>query len=232
MPQIDEIGRLIGDPSRAAMLLAMMDGRAWTGRELAGAAFVTPSTASEHLQRLVDAQLVSAVKQGKHRYYRVASHTVAQLLEAMMVVAPQAGSSASILSKVDPELRVARTCYDHLAGEFGVAIAHGLIRLGAIKLSSSGDEVAAVDTSFFDRLGIVSMSSENRRPLCRLCLDWTERRFHIGGRLGAALARHAFDSKWVMRREASRGLVVSKAGITAVREIFGAAWDGSRQRSS
>jgi DNA-binding transcriptional ArsR family regulator len=224
-PQIEEIGRLLGDRSRATMLMTLMDGRAWTGRELAATAFVTPSTASEHLQRLVDSGLLSVVKQGKHRYYRIASPTVAQLLEAMMVVAPQTESRPSAPTRPDADLRRARMCYDHLAGELGVAIAHGLIRSGAIRLSGSGDEVADVNVDFFEQLGIVSKENGNRRPLCRLCLDWTERRFHIGGRLGAALAHRALDLKWIRRRDTTRALIVSSSGAAALHDAFGIAWD-------
>ena len=222
-PQIDEIGRLIGDGSRAAMLVALMDGRAWTGRELAQAAHVAPSTASEHLQRLVDAALLNVVRQGKHRYYRIASGDVAYMLETMMLIAPQVARSPGV-PQVDADLRRARTCYDHLAGELGVAIADAIVRSQGIILPATGAIVSGVDHAFFNKLGIAVNGVNGRRPMCRLCMDWTERRFHVSGRLGAALARYAFDQGWIERRDGTRALSVLQAGIAGLREAFNLEW--------
>ena len=221
-PQIDEIGRIIGDPSRAAMLVTMLDGRAWTGRQLAAAVHVTPPTASEHLKRLVDAGFVSVVRQGRSSYFRLASADIAQMLESLMVVAPQQPRRNGRAPAVDADLREARTCYDHLAGELGVAIADALIRAKAVVLSDEGT-MARVDDAFFAARGIVPPPN-SRREACRLCLDWTERRFHIGGRAGAAIAAHAFDRGWIRRREKTRAITVTESGRDGLRAAFELNW--------
>jgi DNA-binding transcriptional ArsR family regulator len=218
VPRIDEIGRLVGDPSRAAMLDALMDGRAWTGRELAGAAHVMPSTASEHLARLVDGALLDVVAQGRHRYYRIASPEIAQALEALVVLAPVAQRPSSMKVQISSEVRRARTCYDHLAGELGVALADALVRTNRIVLDAAGASITAEGEQFFAARGITL--EPGSRPACKSCLDWSERRFHIAGRLGAALAQHAFDAGWVTRKTGTRALTTTPRGIKEMRAVF------------
>jgi DNA-binding transcriptional ArsR family regulator len=224
-PRLDELGRLIGDPSRTTMLVALMDGRAWTGRELAETAHVAPSTASEHLQRLVDGGLLRVVPQGRHRYYRIASSDVAHALETLMLLAPQPSQPSVVPNRIDRELRRARTCYDHLAGELGVALADALTRRGAVILAPESGVLTRAGATFFAELGIRPDGEPSRRPLCRPCVDWTERRFHLGGRLGVALARHAFDRRWLRRNDRSRAVSVTDAGVVALRELFDIVWD-------
>ena len=151
--RIDEIGRLVGDPSRAAILDALMDGRAWTGRELARSVPVTPPTASEHLQRLVAGGLVTVHPQGRHRYYRIASPEIASALESLMVLAERTTKPERRV-RIAPELRAARTCYDHLAGEFGVALADALIRGGAIALDDATATVTPAGRQLFASIGL------------------------------------------------------------------------------
>ncbi|MGH7729496.1 MAG: ArsR/SmtB family transcription factor, partial [Vulcanimicrobiaceae bacterium] len=152
--RLDAVARLVGDPSRAAMLGALMDGRAWTGRELARAAHVTPSTASTHLQRLVGGELVSAVSQGRHRYYRIASAQVAGALEALLRLAPQETPRNAGARAIAEDLRSARTCYDHLAGRLGVALADALRAAGAVAFSDGTGMLTARGLALFEKLGV------------------------------------------------------------------------------
>jgi DNA-binding transcriptional ArsR family regulator len=230
VPRIDEVGRLVGDPSRATMLDALMDGRAWTGRELARIAHVAPSTASEHLQRLVSGALLTVVAQGRHRYFQIASPDVAHALEALAFLAPPAPARYETLSRIDAEMRRARTCYDHFAGELGVALADALVRRGAIALDPNGASVTGRGAAFFAETGIAFESGNLGRPLCRSCLDWSERRSHFAGRIGAALARHAFEHEWVRRKAGTRAVDVTRAGATALHDVFGVAWNDAAPR--
>src|SRR5205807_5536085 len=180
-----EVASLAGDPARAAMLHALMDGRALTATELAHAASVTPQTASGHLARMATAGLLGLEKQGRHHYYRLASPAVAQMIESIMQVASVADAAAArpvVVGPRDAALRTARTCYDHLAGRLGVALADALGEGGRIELSTDGGLVTDAGVAFFDRIGIdvgALNERQGRRParvLCRPCLDWSERR--------------------------------------------------------
>jgi len=200
-----------------------MDGRAWTGRELARAANVTPSTASAHLKRLVGGALLAVVPQGRHRYYKLASPEVANALESLMVLAPPSKPRHPTARALDTALRQARTCYDHLAGVLGVSLADALRKRGAIAFDEHGVRCTPAGVALFAELGI-ACEPLGRRPLCRACLDWSERRPHIAGVVGAALCRHALDNQWVRRRAATRALDVTASGIVAFREAFGIVW--------
>jgi DNA-binding transcriptional ArsR family regulator len=181
-PFIAEIAALIGDPARANMLLALMAGRALTAGELAYAARVAPQTASAHLGKLVGARLLALEKQGRHRYFRLASPEVAELLEGLMAVAVDGAPRYRPPSRSDEALRQARTCYDHLAGRLGVALADALLSRGHIVLDDDGGQVTADGTRFLGEFGLnlISTASQRRR-FCRPCLDWSERRRHLGG---------------------------------------------------
>jgi DNA-binding transcriptional ArsR family regulator len=217
------LAQVIGDPSRAEMLQALMDGRAWTGKELARAANVTPSTASTHLDRLVGSALLVVVPQGRFRYYRIASPDVAHALESLAVLAPAPRPQHATARAHDTALRRARTCYDHLAGTLGVSIAEALRQSGAIEFDAHDARFTAAGTALFERLGI-ACEPKGSRPLSRACLDWSERRWHLAGRMGAALCRHALENEWVRRHATTRALDVTARGAVALSEAFGVAW--------
>lgn len=222
-----EIAALAGDPARAAMLHALMDGRALTAGELARHAGVTPQTASGHLGRLSESGLVSADKQGRHRYYRLASPAVAQLMESIMQIASvlEPPRRRPTTGPRDEALRRARTCYDHIAGRLGVALADALVAAGHVELEQDAGAMTPRGMALFAELGIdIDPSAKGRRlrrVLCRPCLDWSERRPHLSGIVGAALCTHSFDKGWIRRVEGTRALSVSPEGARAFRETFG-----------
>lgn len=174
-----------GDPARANMLSLLMDGRALTAGELSAAAHIMPQTASGHLARMVDAGLLVVAQQGRHRYYRLASAQVGQMLEGMMVVAA-ADPAARRFGPRDAAMRFARTCYDHLAGQLAIAIADRLVEAGYLVLADDGGEITEAGRGFFARQGI-DLNVQPHRAFCRPCLDWSERRYHLAGTLGARL---------------------------------------------
>lgn len=211
---IAEIGAMLGHPARAAMLDALMDGRAMTAKELAYVARIAPPTASEHLRQLTEAQLLVVLKQGRHRYFRIASPLVAQMLESVSAVAAiQTPPRHRPRSRADDQVSEMRMCYDHFAGRQAVALADKLTEQRLIVLDAEGGEMTEEGFRYFRRLGVPLLeSTKTRRAFCRPCLDWTERRFHIGGYVGAALARHALDCGWVRRRRDTRAVVVTAEG--------------------
>lgn len=223
--QIAEIGMLVGEPARAAILGALMDGRALTATELARVAGVTPQTASSHLARLTSANLVAVRKQGRHRYHSLARPEVARMLEGMMQIASTDGSAPKrrvVTGPRDAAMARARTCYDHFAGRLGVAISDRLVAEGVVELDSESGLVTAKGVAFLAARGIeLEGKRKSSRPVCRPCLDWSERRPHIAGKLGAAICAHYFDKGYVRRRNGSRALEITPPGRRALRDMFG-----------
>lgn len=215
-PSFARIAALIGDPARALMLAALMDGRSRTAGELAQAGGVTPQTASTHLGKLVDAGLLAIEKQGRHRYHRLASADVSHVLEALMSVSATA-PKAPVPGPRDLALRHARTCYDHLAGELAVRLADGWIANGWIGRDDGGWRLTAAGAHGLEALDIEPPDAARRRPGVRSCLDWSERRPHIGGQLGAHVLDALFSRGWVRRRRGSRALLVSDEGERGLR---------------
>jgi DNA-binding transcriptional ArsR family regulator len=221
---VSRIAAAIGEPARARILYCLMDGRARTATELAVVAEVGASTASAHLNRLASERLVKVVTQGKHRFYSLAGANVASVLERLSVLA--GGSHQKFVPTTPSSLRAARTCYDHLAGTLGVALHDRFVASGWISPGSSSDEhpyeVTAKGAKGFASLGIdVDANAKLRRRFAFGCLDWSERRFHLGGALGAALLKVALNRKWVMPDLDSRALVVTRVGRRDVLERFG-----------
>lgn len=212
------VAALLGDPARANILTALMDGRALTAKELAFAAHVSPSTTSGHLARLTEANLLAVEAQGRHRYFRLASPLVGQMLESVMAVAgpePRRGTTW----RGGEALRTARTCYDHLAGRLGVALADSLTDAGHLVWSSDGGEVTSSGHAMLQDFGAEPPMS--KRVFCRPCLDWSERRPHIAGRLGAALASRCLELGWIERQRDSRAVTITKAGRDGFARTFG-----------
>ncbi|MGE4527299.1 MAG: ArsR/SmtB family transcription factor [Rhodospirillaceae bacterium] len=217
-----EVASLVGDAARANMLLALMGGRALTAGELAWQAGVSAQTASGHLAKLAASGAVALEKQGRHRYYRIASPAFAQAMEALMAVAAVGPARHRPIGPGDTALRTARTCYDHMAGRLGVALADALIGRGYVVMGEDAVAVTREGQRFFRDLGIdLETGVRSRRPLCRTCLDWSERRPHLAGRLGAALLDQAAARGWVVRDPGGRALTVTGAGRRAFAERFG-----------
>jgi DNA-binding transcriptional ArsR family regulator len=208
-----------GDPARACMLNALVDGRAFTAGELSSVARITPQTASGHLARMVDAGLLTVASQGRRRYFRLASPEVAMMLESMMVVA-ESGRRIGRTGPADESLRLARSCYDHLAGRLAVGIADRLVDAGHLVLTPDGGALTDSGRSFFERLG-VDLTSRSGRPFCRACLDWSERRYHLAGTLGTRIMTHCVDSGWLRRKSGNRILDVTPHGARKFRDVFG-----------
>ncbi|MEP7455627.1 winged helix-turn-helix domain-containing protein [Phyllobacterium sp. SB3] len=219
-----EIAALAGDPGRASMLNGLMDGRALTASELARLAGITAQTASSHLTRMIDAGLLQVEKQGRHRYHRLASPAVAQMIESIMrLAAPMADSKPVRTGPRDAALRAGRTCYDHLAGHLGVSIADALIGAGHLDLGVDAGEMTPSGIRLFERAGISieAITAKSNRILCRPCLDWSERRPHLAGAIGAALCSHCFDQGWIRRVEGTRAVSVTPNGQRQLRETLG-----------
>lgn len=220
------IAAAIGEPARARMLYTLIDGRARTSTELAVVADVTPSTASVHLQRLKTCGLVLLHAQGKHRYYNLAGPRVAAALEALSVLA--GGSRDAFVPNTPNYLRAARTCYDHIAGTLGVALHDRFRKLGWLSVQSRSAahthtyEVTAPGMKAFSDLGIdLAAAQALRRRFAFACLDWSERRPHLGGALGAAFLAVALKRRWVTKELDSRALSVTRSGRNEMRARFG-----------
>jgi len=227
-PAVAEVAALVGNPARANILIALMDGRALTATELAYVAGVSPQTASEHLARLTQARLLSLTKQGRHSYFRLGSANVARMIESIMVVGADAPQRYRPRWNGEEELRTARTCYDHIAGRLGVALTDALTRGGHVVLSDDGGVVTPAGEKLLGAFGVVvEEMRQGRRTFCRPCLDWSERRPHLAGALGAALANRSFDLGWISRMRDSRALKISAKGERGFAEVFGVTLDAA-----
>ncbi len=224
-PDIAALASLIGDPARANMLTALMSGGALTASELASEAGVTKQTASAHLGKLSQAGLLAVERQGRHRYFRLADAEVAELLEKLVGFSAGRGPQRVRTGPKEPAMRKARVCYDHLAGEMGVGLLDGLARRGWISLQDDAPRVTDQGRTSLSEFGIDLLAiSQKRRPLCRLCLDWSVRRNHLAGSLGAALLSRFYDLGWAKRIEGSRIVAFTARGETEFARTF--AYDG------
>jgi len=227
-PNIVNIAALIGDHARASMLNALLSGQALTATELSVEANISKQTASSHLSKLLDGGLVEATAQGRHKYFRLASADVVHLLENMACVSQLTNKTRFRPGPSDPEMRKARVCYDHLAGELGVAIYDAFLSNQWIQLcrhaSDSGTviELTVQGRSYLAGNDIsIDLKPGSRRPECRLCLDWSVRRYHLSGRVGAALLHHFFQKKWAKRIDGTRIVRFSAVGERTMRNLIG-----------
>lgn len=210
---------VLGDRTRTAMCLALLDGRAWTAGELAQQAGVARSTASEQLDHLVAAGFLVEERQGRHRYLRLAGPAVAQVIEDLGAVSGELVQPSSLRSvRAHRELLAARTCYDHVAGAVGVALLDGLLRRGWLR---SDDDLALTPAGRAWTGDFLRSSPTGTRPLLRTCLDWTERRHHLGGRLGAALRTELHERGWLLPATRPRALTLTGAGRAGLVDLLG-----------
>ncbi|MCS3424454.1 DNA-binding transcriptional ArsR family regulator [Rahnella sp. BIGb0603] len=212
---LSAVASAIADPSRVSMLCALMDGRAWTATELSSVANIAASTASAHLTKLLNSELITCLSQGRHRYYRLAGSDVAHLLETLMGISMK--SMKSPQPKTPVHLRVARTCYDHLAGKIAVGIYEFMSNEGW--LEPDGNALTPAGKQHIENLGAILNPNTRRKSSCA-CLDWSERRFHLGGDSGAALLA-AFERKgWLNRTPGYREVTFTEEGKRAFLRIF------------
>jgi DNA-binding transcriptional ArsR family regulator len=221
-PIIAEIAALVGDAARATMVSALVDGRALTASELAGAARIRPQTASTHLAKLTQAGLLSVVRDGRHRYFRLASPTVADMIDGIVAVALQKRPRYRPLSGHARALHAARICYDHLAGRLSVDLTDSFVAREYIVLDDEGAEITTAGSRAFTKFGVDLLAlPSTRRRSCRLCLDWTERRPHLAGAVGAALTRRYFALGWMERIGRSHAVIVTPSGRRGFQQTFG-----------
>ena len=224
-PQLQTVAALIGDASRATILLSLMGGRQLPASDLARRAHIAPATCSEHLTKLVAGGLVTGRAQGRSRYYRLASTEVAEVLEGLLQIAPPASVRSLQESTLTQQLHAARTCYDHLAGGLGIAVTEAMQQ--AQWLSADPDtgllSITADGAQQFAQWGLV-LAPRRARPLIRSCLDWSERQYHIAGQLGAAVAQWFFHEEWIERGGSGRIIRVTARGASALNEMLGLVW--------
>lgn len=220
-PDLSRIGNLVGDPARANMLTALMDGGSLTASELALEAGVTAQTASSHLGKLMEGGLLSLSTQGRHRYYALSGPQVAAMLEAIMGVAASVGPKRTRPGPRDATMREARICYDHLAGNHAVAMLDRLLERGILTGDGADIRLGKSAPSHFAAIGIdTEVFGKQRRPVCRACLDWSVRRSHLAGTLGAAILDKILAEKWARREADSRAIVFSPRGKAAFENTF------------
>ncbi len=225
-----EVAALAGDPGRASMLHALVDGRALTATELTRVAGITPQTASGHLSRMIGIGLLRVEKQGRHRYYQLAAPSIAQMLESIMQVAAELAPNRKKLTVGPKEaaLRRTRACYDHFAGQLGVSIADALMRDGHVELTGDAGILAESGIAHLAALGIdvasivARRTKRSERVLCRPCLDWSERRPHLAGILGTTIYEHSMRQGWTRRLAGTRAVLVTPEGERVFREGLGA----------
>jgi DNA-binding transcriptional ArsR family regulator len=213
---------LLAEPARVALVLAVMHDGPLPASELAARAGIAPSTASEHLARLVAGGFLATSKSGRHRYYRLGDPAIANAVEALAIVAPQPPVRSLREATRSELVRFARTCYDHLAGHVGVALAHALERDGAVESRDGTYTLGPNADERFAALGIdLTDLRRQRRPLVRSCLDWSERELHVAGALGAALTARLFELDWIRRVDGNRSVALTERGHVALEREFG-----------
>jgi DNA-binding transcriptional ArsR family regulator len=226
-----EVAALVGDTARATMLAALMDGQSLTATELAYRANVSRSTASGHLSKLVAARLLVVTRKRRFSYYRIAAPLVARMLESIKLVAAiEVPPRHHPRSAHDEALRFARSCYDHLAGQAGVAITNALVAMGHIVLTDEGGELTPSGERFLSTFGAdLTSRPQTRRVFCQPCLDWTERRYHLKGLVGAEILRRVLELGWFKRVSGTRALRLTSSGSAGLSELFHIEFDDKQR---
>ena len=220
-PNIAQVAALIGDATRAKMLIALMGGKALTATELAIEAEITAQTASSHLSKLVSSSLVTVQKQGRHKYFQLAGRNVAELLENLLNISSSIEHSTVVTGPPDTDLRKSRICYDHLAGELGVQLLDTLQNNGHLTQQHDALELSASGLSFFENLGTnVQKLTQKRRPLCKNCLDWSERRHHLAGSLGQWILEDILKQGWASKDLDTRTIRFSTSGLNKFHKTY------------
>ncbi|MET3696502.1 ArsR family transcriptional regulator [Bacillus oleivorans] len=220
-PNVAEIAALLGETSRATILMSLMDGRFHTASELAYVAAITPQTASFHLAKLAEGNLVNVEKHGRHRYYQIANGEVARILESLLAISPPPEVRSLKQSNQVQLLRAARTCYDHLAGKLGVELTKSMMNAGYLEIEERVFVVTHEGEQFFINFGIdLSKLKKERRSFSHACLDWSERRHHLAGALGHGLTTRFFDLGWIERIPSTRAVKVTEKGKAGLKQNF------------
>lgn len=217
--QVVQVGKMLSDSTRVSLLDAMFDGRAYTVTELSQHVGVAQSTTSEHLGKLLDAELLATESQGRHRYYRLRNHEVADLLEQLFEFGH--GSAVKRSSRVPAALVYARTCYDHLAGTVAVGLAEHLQTLDAVSWTENGPTVTDRGRELLTSIGVELLPSGTRRPVVRSCLDWSERKHHLAGAMPAGLLQFMMKDRWFRQRTPGRGLELTDRGRAEMKTTLG-----------
>lgn len=224
-PQLHKVAALMGDASRATMLVQLMGGRQLPASDLARLARVSPATASEHLAKLVAGGLVQVRRNGRHRYYALASPEVARVVESLMGLAPAEPVRSLLGSTRKAQLRAVRTCYDHLAGALGVGLTDAMIARGWLSFDATYDALTLTpDGQRQAQQWGWALEPRHRTPLVRPCLDWSERRYHVAGQVGRALAAWLFANRWIIRGTLDRVVLVTEEGRQALADRLDMSW--------
>lgn len=220
-PNVAIIAALVSEASRAAILTVLLDGRFHSASELAYMARIKPQTASFHLAKLIDANVVTALKQGRHRYFAIRNLEVARVMESLLSIAPPVAVKSLRQSSQDKALRYARTCYDHLAGNVGVQLTHALLNSGILLEEEDRYTVTEHGKKFFADFGVdLNEAATKRRLFSHQCLDWSERRHHLAGALGNALLERVLELDWVRRLPGTRAVQVTNEGKAGFEKVF------------
>ncbi|MFJ7405622.1 MULTISPECIES: ArsR/SmtB family transcription factor [unclassified Lysinibacillus] len=220
-PNMAEVASLLGETSRATMLASLMDGRYHTASELAYMANIKPQTASFHLAKLVEGNLIKVEKQGRHRYFQLANEDIAQFLETFLAISPPPEVRSLKQSSQIQLLQDARTCYDHLAGKLGVNLTDSMVNSGYLQKEQKEYVVTPDGVAFFTQFGIdLEKLKRKRRSFCHACLDWSERRHHLAGALGHGLLTHFLELEWITRVPTIRAIKVTEKGRKGFQQVF------------
>ncbi|MCX2679569.1 metalloregulator ArsR/SmtB family transcription factor [Galbibacter sp. EGI 63066] len=219
--QFSYVASLLGDKARAAMLWSLLDGKAYTATELAVCADISRQSASNHLSKLIDAEFLVVEKQGRHRYYRLANERIAQVIESMASLIPDKQVKTIHTEPKSQKIAYARTCYDHLAGEIAVKITTSLVEQKIIQPIGKEYNITDFGNEWFKELGINTEKLKlKKRSFARKCLDWTERKHHLAGALGAALLETMLEKDWIRKKQNTREVLITPLGMKKINEKF------------